>query len=432
MAVLPTWARSVLRHLGRGAALLLVLVVGVLLWFAATIGAAALSPHPAWFVTAGLTILAVTLASGFWLTLRWLAAPRRRLIAGIAAAIVVIAGTISVLPPSRQIAAPPALPGQSYWLLSTGSRLAYVMRAGAGTPRATPIVVLHGGPGIPDLPGDSEYFGALSQLGYSVYVYAELGAGTSSRLSDPRGYTIDRDVADLEAIRQVIGARQMVLIGHSYGGALAAHYLAAHPDHVARMVLSSPGPLDPADRSTGNATNRLATGATVRSYLHALAPRALLGYTLLQVNPVAAHAFLPDPEADARNDTILSIAEPGLHCSPAQSRGPIRGSGFYALQYFQSATAAPQPDVRAKLSGLTIPTLIVKGSCDYLSWRSVLEYRRRLPASTLVYLPGVGHNTYQDRPRAVMASITAFLDDRPSDIPAYQGTAVPPDFAGPP
>ena len=85
-----------------------------------------------------------------------------------------------------------------------------------GDARGTPVIFLHGGPGTPDMKGDSEYFGRLARSGFDVYVYDEVGTGRSSRLEDPRRYTLTRDVADLEAIREKIGAERVVLIGHSY------------------------------------------------------------------------------------------------------------------------------------------------------------------------------------------------------------------------
>jgi proline iminopeptidase len=118
--------------------------------------------------------------------------------------------------------------------------LAYLGLPAAGRARLTPVVVLHGGPGIPDLAGDAAFFGPLTALGYDVHLYEQLGAGGSARLADPTGYGIDRDVDDLEQVRVILGADRMILLGHSYGATLAAHYLAAHPDRVDRLVLSSP------------------------------------------------------------------------------------------------------------------------------------------------------------------------------------------------
>lgn len=414
------------------------LVVGVILiavgaGFGATVGVALLTARPAVFLAVGLLVTAAVGAEGSWLALRRLPRPRRVRATLFGAGVLVVVTFVAVtVPLSDPRPGPARVPGLSYWQLDTGSRLAYVKLPGAAPARPTPIVVLHGGPGIPDMAGDAAFLGQLTDLGFDVYVYDQLGSGRSTRLHDPTGYGIDRDVADLEQIRRAIGAERMVLFGHSYGGALAAHYLAAHPDRVEKLILSSPGPLDPADGSGDRATAGLDTSARLRSYAAALAPRALLSFTLLQVNPAAAHAYLGDREADARNDAILTITEPALSCSPQQSTGPVRGSGFYALQYPQSAAAPPQPDIRPSVTELPTATLIFKGSCDYLSWHSAIDYRRALPNSTLLYLDGAGHNTYQDRPAAVLAAIRAFLTGRPLPQAPYPGDNAPKGYRGPP
>jgi proline iminopeptidase len=263
-----------------------------------------------------------------------------------------------------------------------------------------------------------------------VYAYAQLGSGGSSRLSDPRGYGRARDVADLEAIRQQrLRAPRLVLVGHSYGSAVAAAYAAQYPAHVSRMMLISPPPLDPADTSPNLARSRLSLGQSLPVYRSALAPRPLLGYLLLQVNPVAAHAFMGDREADQRNDDILAQAEPALHCTSTAPRRTTSQSGFYALQYPQSAAAPRPPDLRPALRGVDVPTVIVKGSCDYLSWDSAMDYRRALPNSTLLYLSGAGHNAHQDRPMDVLRAARELLGGRPLSH-AYDGPP-PADFEGP-
>lgn len=410
------------------------------LGFAATVAAARWTARPALFLAAGLLIMATAGYVGSWLGGR--SRPRRRpgrtplnrpgrhrIGLGLLAGILVLSTTAAVLLPLGDPRLQPAGPDVQYWQLSTGSRLAYTKVAASGPRQAAPVLVLHGGPGIPDMAGMRAFFGALAAAGYDVYVYDQLGAGPSTRLADPAGYGIDRDVADLEAIRRTLGASQLTLIGHSYGGALAAHYLAAHPTRVAAMVLSSPGPLDPADSSGDQATARLDLGQRLRTYAAVVAPRPLLGYALLQVNPSAAHAYFPDAEADARNDRVSTLAASGLHCAtPPEPQPPVTGSGFYALQYPQAATASPRPDVRPQLAGNVTPVLVVKGACDYLSWSSAMDYRRSLPNTTLIYLPAVGHNTYQDRPDLVLAAVRAFLSGSPLPVRPHSGTAVPRDY----
>jgi proline iminopeptidase len=414
------------------ALLVCAVLAGALLMGTLTVLAAALLTDHAGLALAvgGLAELAAA-AGGLSLLLRRF--PHRRTVAVTAAAALVGASALAVLLPlPAPRLAPAPVPGQSYWRLPSGSQIRYVFLPARGRARPTPVVFLHGGPGVADLAGDAAYFGQLAADGFDVYVYDQVGSGGSSRLPNPAGYTVGRDVRDLEQIRQLIGADRMILIGHSYGGLLAAHYLAAYPGHVARLVLSSPAPLNPADTSSARLTARLDARRRLRLYATLALPRSLLAYALLQVNPAAAHHYLPDAEADAYNDRVYQLTEPALHCPSARHlRPPLHGTGFYRLQYPQSA-AAPRPaDPRKRLTGLRIPALILKGSCDYLSWQSALDYRQALPNATLVYLHRAGHNAYQDQPAAYLAVVRAFLTGRPLPIPPWTGSDPPPDYQGP-
>ena len=279
--------------------------------------------------------------------------------------------------------------------------------------------------------GDASYFGQLARNGFDVYVYEQVGRGRSARLDDPRAYTLERDVADLEAIRRVIGAEQIILIGHSYGGMLAAAYGAANPERVARMVLSSPA--DPSPGAGGaSMVSRLDPGQRLAVYALLLQPRALLGYALLQINPRAAYAFAEDAEMDARFDRVYNRTRPALHCAGNPPRPELHGLGFYAHYSQQSPASPPHEDFLPALAGRTILTLIIKGPCDYLSWSSAVAYLQALPEAHLVYLEGAGHNAYQDEPDKYLAAVRAFLLDERLPEPAYEDQRPPDDYEGPP
>ncbi|MBX6385655.1 MAG: alpha/beta hydrolase [Microbispora sp.] len=403
---------------------------------AALLAVAAVTSTPMLFLTAAMAVfLAAGYAGAALVTARRVPPGRRRRARWVAfAAGSLLPGALfawAALTP----AAPPAataLPGASTVPVSTGSRLTVIKLPARGTASRTPVIVVHGGPGVPELQDNADAFDFLTRQGFDVYLYAQLGTDGSSRLDDPRGYTRERAVADLEALRSRLGLPKVILIGHSNGGEIAARYLAAHPDRVAELVLTSPGPLDPDDTSVNLVRARLDPAATARLYGTVMQPRPLLGYLLLQVNPSAAHAFLPDAEADARNDVVLELTRPALYCrGAALPERPVRGTGFYAMQYPQSATAPRPSDPRPALNGLPTPTLIIKGSCDYLSWRSATTYRDLLPNSRLIYVEGVGHNLYHDGNETVVAAVTAFLNHRPLPVPAYTADAPPPDYEGP-
>ena len=57
--------------------------------------------------------------------------------------------------------------------------------------------------------------------------------------ADPRFYTTTDAVADLEAVRQALGAPQFDLVGVSYGTRMAQQYAMRHPDGVRSIVLDS-------------------------------------------------------------------------------------------------------------------------------------------------------------------------------------------------
>jgi proline iminopeptidase len=417
--------RAIGAHLAR---FLSVLATAWLIMLGSAVLVASGTSDAAAFITAALILSAVSAAGVSWLLWRRARHRPRGVFLAIEAIIAVAVAAASFLVPLPDNAPPTSESAEpAYRDLPSGSRLAYLHLVAVGTPAPVPVVILHGGPGIPDMAGEIAAYGGLTELGFDVFLYDQVGAGRSSRLSDPREYGLDRDVADLEQVREAIGADRMILIGHSYGATLAAHYLAAHSERVDRLVLTSPGPLDPTDRSTSAATSRLAFPARLATFAAALQPRALLGYVLLQVDPRAAHSFLSDSEADARNDTILSLADGGLHCQAGKGL-PVSGSGFYALQYPQSAAADSPVDVREQLSGNKTPVLLFKGGCDYLSWQSAIDYRQTLPKTTVIYLPEAGHNIYQDEPGTILQATGAFLTGVALPIPRYTSTAPPPDY----
>ncbi|MFF3493319.1 alpha/beta fold hydrolase [Streptomyces sp. NPDC002795] len=98
----------------------------------------------------------------------------------------------------------------------------------AGKP---PVVMLHGGPGLPDYLGE-----AAAMVGdlAPVYRYDQRGTGRSPW----RGrHSLARHVDDLAELLDVWDAPQAVLIGHSYGTDLASRFCLAHSDRVAAMLL---------------------------------------------------------------------------------------------------------------------------------------------------------------------------------------------------
>jgi proline iminopeptidase len=106
-----------------------------------------------------------------------------------------------------------------------------------------PVLIIPGGPGL-----DADYMYPLAQMIVSVHHRVLLleprGTGASrAALGDGSQLTVAGSVTDVETVRQAAGTNKITVIGHSFAGGVAQAYAAAHPDHVASLILlDSVGP----------------------------------------------------------------------------------------------------------------------------------------------------------------------------------------------
>lgn len=300
-----------------------------------------------------------------------------------------------------------------YWTLETESRLAYTHLPASGTPREYPIVYLHGGPGIPMRASSLNYYRHLTEDGYDVYLYDQVGVGLSNRAESIADYTLARNVADLEAIRQTLGADKLILIGTSWGGVLAAHYMAAYPDHVARAVLISPGVLG--DRSEVK-YDYTTTASSEDDSVILPSLRFIVAGALARMQPDVAEQFASQAEMSAIYDTFTTSpnVDYQTNCKGFKPSGATRtgGSNYYAnLLTLQSLKTAPDP--RPTLKSNLTPVLILRGECDYIPLDATMRYKETLPNATFVPIPGAGHAVTSAQPELSLATIRAFLNDEP-------------------
>lgn len=329
-------------------------------------------------------------------------------------------GAATVFRPMPSPAAGPVPPGVRFWNLPTGSRIAYVHAPAVGRPRPTPVVFLHGGPGTPaeGIPtGGRE----LAADGFDVYSYDQVGAGRSTRLSDVTGYTVARQVADLDAIRRLLGADRIVLVGQSWGGSLAAQYLRAHPSHVAKAVFTSPGALwgrEYPGSKAGEPWDDLTPAQRSRRDELEGRPRPIAASLLLGVNPRAAHALVGDRELDHWMHELALVGKDTASCAgAAPTEAHDNPQGFYGNQ-MTVADFEQLPDPRPVLREVRVPSLILRGRCDFVEPEVTQEYRQTLPESRLVHVRGAGHAIAHAQPRLYTALLRAFLLDEPLPAPA--------------
>lgn len=322
--------------------------------------------------------------------------------------------------------------GYSYWNLPTGSRIAYTFSPGQGTRRPTPVILVHGGPGAPYTEEhDSTVTATLTRAGFDVYHYDQVGAGCSGRLQDINQYTVARHVADLEAIRAAIGAKQVDLVGVSWGGQLIANYLAAHPDRVGRATVASPGPIwEPAYPDNANLT---AGGARDQSTVLARHPRFTVANLLLSAaGPQSTYTLFPDGQVDTEYQAFVGGLDLRAGCQnphPPGLRPTGNGEARYGFWVNAMTTRSAQrvADPRPALRKVSTPVLVMRGQCDQLAWNVTREYRDVLPNALLITIPEAGHEIPTDQPTLYDTSVRDFLLNEPLPRPSY-AAETPPRF----
>jgi proline iminopeptidase len=110
----------------------------------------------------------------------------------------------------------------------------------SGNPTGLPAVVLHGGPGAGSSPWHRRLFDPDR---YRVVLLDQRGCGRSTpHAADPtvslRENTTWHLVADLEQLRRHLGIDQWLVVGGSWGSALALGYPEKNPDRVTGLILT--------------------------------------------------------------------------------------------------------------------------------------------------------------------------------------------------
>lgn len=86
-------------------------------------------------------------------------------------------------------------------------------------------------------------FERLADESRTLIFYDPRGRGKSSAMADATQASMDCEVADMEALRQHLGAEKVSLIGWSYLGGMVILYAIQYPEHVERIVQI--GPISP-------------------------------------------------------------------------------------------------------------------------------------------------------------------------------------------
>jgi len=355
------------------------------------------------------------------------------------------------------------------------------LRVAMSGPDGAPVLVfLSGGPGQPGLPfleGARRHLGAAGRK-YRLVVIDQRGTGRdalrcpalqremgasdltpptakavracAARLGDNRRFYSTADtVADLDMLRQALGAQKIALDGVSYGTYVAERYALAHPDRVSRLVLDSVVPhnglsryplevMQAAPRVLGRAVTRdlatviarhgngpqmldMLTGLSIGEPHLAVAASALhtaaAGGDMGPLNRLAANVLRVERSYKATDlsqglhaATLCADAAP-IQVPPkavypydeetAKGNGVVRQCQFWP-------PAGTGPELPADLPN--VPVLLLAGTKDLSTpLEDAREEAKHAPGGKLLVVPGAGHSVQSQGRPEVKQALAAFF-----------------------
>ena len=271
-----------------------------------------------------------------------------------------------------------------------GTRLAVHLTDGPGDP----LVCLPGGPML-----DSAYLRELGGLdAHRALARLDLrGTGDSAPPQDPATYRCDRQVDDVEALREHLGLERLDVLAHSAGANLAHRYAEAHPDRVGRLLLVTPSTravgLEVSDEARSDMARRRAAEPWYAEASAALARVQAGSEDEADWAEVSAFMYARWDEETRGYDAWMN-----------ELRDDDKALAF-------GAEGAYDPErTRSVLRGLEVPVLVVAGGCDTGNPTAAMARVAELfPRGELIVQESGGHFPWVDDPAGFVELVEGFV-----------------------
>lgn len=308
---------------------------------------------------------------------------------------------------------PPDHKQLNYWQLATGSKIGFIKYEPTIPSAKPPILYLHGGPGVSTVFG-YRFAEKLAESGFVVYAFDQAGSGFSGNLPLSQ-YSTQRSIEDIEAIRRELKVNQISLIGHSYGGTLAAAYLSKYDDRVSSAVLMAPSGYG--EDGAGENPNRtdLQDGLPGMPEFHRISPKVYLAMILggLGAKPAVIEDLISQQGSKKFVEQNLKVDRlvRALYCKERTPVDPYPDLKFLNMNIPASSMLSrsmAQFVDKSDLEDIQTPCLIVRGICDYIPTGSSKIYEEMMPHAEWIELDGFGHNILLEG--APLEVVVAFLN----------------------
>lgn len=259
-------------------------------------------------------------------------------------------------------------------------------------PEGAPVIITHhGAPGLGSRAEPRASFGRLADE-YRVVVFDARGSGESEGSGV---FSHEQWAADIDGLREWIGADSIAMAGGSYGGFMAMEYAIRYPQRVRALVLRDTSP----DNSNAHLAreNALASDRVTidmdkfdRIDEGRVRDNEDLKDCWREILPL--YDFVYDPEA----------TEKKVQATPYR----------YEAHNYAFSVNLPAYDVKPQLPSIAVPTLVTVGRTDWITPVSCSETIVELiPGARLAIFEESGHSPQIEQAEEWTSTVRGFLNE---------------------
>jgi proline iminopeptidase len=276
-----------------------------------------------------------------------------------------------------------AVPGGNVWF----------KRVGGG--RGLPLLAVHGGPGLPH-----NYISSLERLANEreVIFWDQLGCGNSERPSNVDLWTMERSVAEMDAVVKTLGLNRFHIFGNSWGGMLAQQYVLDVTSGAVSLTISN---------SIASIPRFSEMVARLKTELDPATQSAI------DRHEAAGTTYSAEYQAAIRtwNETYLCRRLPW----PRELQEAYRGMGaqifetMFGPSDFHIVGTIRSWDVLDRLPEIALPTLVLAGRFDECAPEHTWEMHQRIDGSRFELFESSAHMPFIEEPHRFDQVMREFL-----------------------